>query len=496
MFTLPFLLSIIPFFLFLYLLLVKKISLFKTSFLTLFLVGILVYFFWRIIPSFMLVSFEKGFFIALDIFFIILGAIFFLEILRDLKILDNISHYLETFSKDYRIQVILLAWFLENFLEGTAGFGTPSTVVAPLLVGLGFTPLTAVIIAMLGNSSSAVFGAAGTPIRIGFAGLDVSQIPLLSSYINCVGLLVPVFILWVMTRRRKKANVEFWEALPFAIWSGVAFVVPSILVVSLGQEFPSILGSIIGLILVLVSLRLGIFVPKQIRSFRSEKIPPQTASIYKAILPYALLIIFLVAGKFLLNNYSILIPFGINHNFSLYNPGFAFIITGLITTAVWHSKKHIGLTCFKTAAARSIEPFLVIFAMSAIVQLMINSGQNMSHLLSSITIIAKSFETSLLPLWSPFIGAFGSFLTGSVTISNIMFGNLWNDAAQALNFAPAKILSLGLVGGAIGNMIALSDMLVAETVVGLKNQEKKIIESLIGPCLIILLIIGIIGLII
>ena len=103
------------------------------------------------------------------------------------------------------------------------------------------------IIALLGNSSSVVFGAAGTPIRIGFEGLGVSSVPYLASLINFVGLIVPAFMLWILVSDKPDRKQQFFGALPFAVWSGIAFVVPSFLVVGLGQEFPSILGSVIGL---------------------------------------------------------------------------------------------------------------------------------------------------------------------------------------------------------------------------------------------------------
>src|SRR3989304_4846534 len=122
------------------------------------MVTALAAFYWKAFPVFILGSALKGFLVALDIFFIIFGAIFFLEIMRETKIIENIGYHLESISKDIRIQVIFLAWFFENFLEGTAGFGTPSIVVAPLLIGLGIAPINAAIIAILGNSTSGIFG--------------------------------------------------------------------------------------------------------------------------------------------------------------------------------------------------------------------------------------------------------------------------------------------------------------------------------------------------
>ena len=127
---------------------------------------------------------------------------------------------------------------------------------------------------------------------------------------------------------------------------------------------------------------------------------------------------------------------------------------------------------------------------------MINSGNNGTGILSAISLITKSFETNLLPLFAPFIGAFGAFMTGSVTVSNIMFGHLFSIASGNLGMNTGIILSLGVVGAAAGNMIALADILTAEAVTGVKNGELHILKGVIIPCLIYLSILGIIGIIV
>jgi lactate permease len=133
--------------------------------------------------------------------------------------------------------------------------------------------------------------------------------------------------------------------------------------------------------------------------------------------------------------------------------------------------------------------------MSAMVQLMINSGNNYSGLTSSLGIIAYGFQTRALPLIAPFVGAFGSFITGSATVSNVMFGSFLSSASKMLGLNSAKILALELSGAATGNMIALADIMAAEAVVGLKNKTRSVLRGVIGPCLVILAITGILGLI-
>ena len=182
---LPIILSIIPFVFFVFFLIINKTSLLKASVITLVLYTLLALFYWKILPNFLYISYAKGFFVAFDILIIIFGAIFFLEILKDLKIINNISYYLEHVSHDYRIQIIIIAWLFEAYLEGTAGFGTPAAIAVPLLIGLGLPPIRALIVGLLGNSTAGVFGAAGTPINVGFAGLNVNSVPFFASLLNC-----------------------------------------------------------------------------------------------------------------------------------------------------------------------------------------------------------------------------------------------------------------------------------------------------------------------
>ena len=490
------LLSIAPLVIFVILIFLRKIKLLWASLISLLVTLFLVIFIWQMQPNFIGASFLKGTFVATDILLIIFGALFFLGTLKRTKIINNLCLYLEKISPDYRIQIILLAWFLENFLEGTAGFGTPSTVVAPLLVGIGLSPIVAVAVALLGNSASVVFGAAGTPIRIGFAGLDIAGVPLYSALINMVGFLVPVFILWMITSSQKERKIHFLEALPFAIFSGIAFVIPSVLLVFLGQEFPSIIGSVIGFLIVFLAIKLNFLIPRNIRILRQEHLGVEKMSTFKIFFPYILLIVLLILSKFCLSNFTYTVNFGMQHSFNIFNPGLAFILASIITIIFFQKKQKFDLKTIKGSFIKTIEPFLIIAIISIMVQLMVNSDQNISNNYSFLQIIANNFKTSLLPFMAPFIGAFGSFLTGSATISNIMFGSILQSTSVTLGFSVAMILSLELVGAAAGNMIALADILPALAVVGLKGQETEIIKRVILPCVVYLVFVGIVGLII
>lgn len=456
---------------------------------------LLVMFIWMMDPLFIAASFIKGTLVASDILIIIFGALFFLDVLKKNCIIDGLCHYLEHISSDYRVQAIILGWFLENFIEGTSGFGTPIAIVAPLLIGIGLNPITAVSIGLLGNSTAVVFGAAGTPIRIGFAGLDTAGVPLTSALINMVGLIVPIFILYAATANQKDHRRQFREALPFAFVSGLAFVIPSVILVLIGQEFPSIIGSVVGFLIVNIFIKLNLFVPRNRRALvvsQGNNYPP---SIYKVIFPYALLILLLIGGKIALGSTGLSFNFGLSHTFNLFNPGYAFIISGLAVMLLM-SSKHLAPHEVGKTFIRSLEPFLVIALISITAQLMVNSGHNLSGNISILHHIASNFTAGSLHVLAPVIGAFGSFLTGSATVSNLMFGGILQTTSVSLGLKASIILSLQLVGAAAGNMISLADILPGLAVVGLSGKERQVFRNVIIPCVLYVLLSGFVGLVI
>lgn len=492
-------LALLPFLVFCLLLIFhRSASLLKISLVALIITIVITVLFWQ--GGVFLISFSlvKGLLLAFDILLIIFGAILFLEILKKTKVTASLAFHLDNLSPDFRVQVIMLAWFLENFLEGIAGFGTPSTVVAPLLVALGLSPFKAAIIALLGNSTSVPFGAVGTPIRVGFSGVDIDLVSVGSSaaLYNFIGLLVPVFILWALLQAAPNRFTLFRQALPFALWSGLAFVLPSYLVSLFGIEFPSILGAIVGVVLVVMTNRFGLFVPRP--TYRNSNIITKTTkflNLKQMLFPYGLFIILLVLAKFLLAKSVITLP-ALSYSINLFNPGWVFLLTSLLVVVYSKVNRQDFWSIFRLAGKKSIEPFLVIATMSAIVQLMNNSGDNLRQLPSITKTIAGLFNTPLLPVIAPFVGALGSFITGSATVSNLMFAPSLYSSSLLAGFDPIKILALALVGAGAGNMIALADVLVAITVVGVKAQLRKILFSLLPFCLIFLTLVALAGLLI
>jgi hypothetical protein len=106
-------------------------------------------------------------------------------------------------SGDPRILALLIAWFFTLFMEGGAGFGSPVALAAPFLVGVGYKPLVAVVIAMIGNGVGVSFGAIGTPIVPMVAATDFEALELsaASAVYHLAFGLVPLIVMMFIASR-------------------------------------------------------------------------------------------------------------------------------------------------------------------------------------------------------------------------------------------------------------------------------------------------------
>ena len=247
----------------------------------------LVLFVWQVPFVQVAAASVKGVIVALELLYIIFGAILLLNTLRESRALRTIRHSFRGISADRRVQVIIVAWPFGSFIEGSAGFGTPAAVAVPLLVGLGFPALAAVIAGMTIQSTPVSFGAVGTPILIGVSkGLAgegtidafataagygngrelLSLVGLRVAILHAItGTLIPLFVVGMMTRCFGK-NRSLWEGMAiwrFALFAALAMTIPYVLVAYLlGPEFPSLLGALIGLAIVVPAAKAGFLVPQ------------------------------------------------------------------------------------------------------------------------------------------------------------------------------------------------------------------------------------------
>ena len=468
-------------------------------------------FIWKISPILISASFIKGFLISIEIMLIIFFAVFFITILKEKHQIRKLQETLSFISEDARIQAIIIAFLFGALIEGIAGFGTPAALAAPLLVSLGFSPLLSVVLALIANSTPVSFGAAGTPILLGLGGLGLERNILEEISINVAlihsiaSIIIPLTLAIIVINHYEKSNKlkRTFEILPFAIFSWLIFIIPYYLTVKyIGPELPSIIAGFLSLIIVGISAHYRFFGPKykiSAKKIKTEKISFKEAS--KALSPYLIIIFLLSLSRIIIPlkdflksitlNYQSILGQEISYTFfPLFTPSFYFLTSAIFCIFIFKINKNELSHSLKDTFNKIKYPTLALIFALALVQFIIISDIPLI-IAQSLSSISKEFYILL----SPFIGAFGAFIAGSNTVSNLLFGSFQIETAKALGISLVIILSLQVVGGAIGNMIAIHNVLAAEATVGLKGQEGKIIRKTIWISIIYGLIAGIIGLI-
>ncbi|WP_293748091.1 L-lactate permease [uncultured Paraglaciecola sp.] len=474
----------------------------------------------------------EGWIIAASILIIVFGALFLLNTLTQGGAISVIRAGFIGITPDRRIQLIIIAWLFGSFLEGASGFGTPAAICAPLLLALGFNPLAAVALALIADSSSVSFGAVGTPVLVGISkGLDsvsagqLQQISATAISIDMfVGVLIPLMLVSILTRfwGKNKSYKEGLALWPFALFSGFAFLFPAWLVATtLGPEFPSIIGGLVGLTLVISAVKLNFLVPKKVWLFPQDEtqrvdVKPSSIvdetnprlSIYMAWAPYVLVAVLLVLTrvnvlpfKALLAKvkieFSYILGTDISNSISpLYLPGFIFVIVCFITFFLHSMTAKQALSSLSISIKTLIPTALTLATAVPLVRIFINSnveGAVLGSMPKELAATMAELFGQAWPMAASFVGALGAFISGSATFSNMMFADLQQATAQNLGIAEHIVLALQMLGSNAGNMICVVNVVAACSVVGLSGQEGAVIRLTLVPMVIYCFLVGLVA---
>lgn len=505
----------------------------------------------------------NGLITALEVIFIVFGAVLLLNTVKESGAINTIRSGFTAISPDRRIQAIIIAWLFGAFIEGAAGYGAPSAVAAPLLVAIGFPAMAAVMCVLIIQSTPVSFGAVGTPIQIG-VNTGLTDQPLVLSALKgtgmtytdyllqitsnvvllhgIIGILIPLFVVAMLTRffGPKKSFREGLKVWKFALFAGVSFTVPYYLVgVLLGPEFPSLLGSLVGLLIVVPAAKKGWFMPASDDLFdfpprsqweedwfgtlnhepEKEKGSQRTISPGMSWLPYILVAGLLVASRMVeplttaLKAPAIVFENTFNSGITtistpLFLPGFIFIVVSLLTFFLHRMNTATYINAWKSSLKTASSAGLALIFAVPMIKIFLNTslapekvsaatealaGQNMPIVLAeSVSVIAGDFW----PIAAPAIGALGAFIAGSNTFSNMMFslfqfgtaGNIGLDVHQA-----GFVVALQAVGGAAGNMICVHNVVAASAAAGLVGKEGTLIRRVLLPLTYYLLAAGFLG---
>ena len=476
----------------------------------------------------------NGLVTAVTLLYIVFGAILLLYTVQESGAIRTIRRGFMDISPDRRIQAIIIAWMFGSMIEGASGFGTPAAVAAPLLLAIGFPAMAAVMVTLIIQSTPVSFGAVGTPMLVGInTGLSNSPevasaiapltlaeyVPVVAAQVALVhalvGVLIPLLMVGMLTRffGTERSFAKGFRAWKFAIFAGLAFTMPYLLVARiLGPEFPSLLGGLIGLMIVVPAARAGWFMPSDSFDFPARaqwdegwqgNIEPDQAELgpddrriglLTAWMPYVIVAALLVLTRTIAplkawltgpdTTLALRDLFGSGINATAqfaYSPGTVMIIASLISVALFRMRGSDYGRAWAISGRTMLAAAPALLLAVPMVQVFINSG---SEGVASMPItLAEGMAAATgasWPLFAPIVGALGAFIAGSNTVSNMMFALFQFSTAQGIGLDLAGItvvVVLQAVGGAAGNMICVHNVVAASAVVGLTDREGDLIRK-------------------
>jgi len=448
----------------------------------------------------------KAVLLSLDVLFIIWSALLLFNISREAGAIRMIGITLPRLTGDRVMQSLLIGWLMVSFIQGLGGFGVPVAVCAPMLVGLGYTPIQAVAMASLGDGWGVTFGSLGTSFQslMAVTGLSYEELGPLSALLIGIasfpsGLLVSVIGNgWKSLKR---------ALLPTLLLSVVMGVVQYLLVVNglwtLGTTGASVVGLLVGFLLV----RLPTF-RNQAEDSEAVELPKDNKgnekSLWLSLLGYEILVALAFVVNLVPSVKSFLSPVVLSLDFpevstrygwvTLAGPGreinlfahpgaillYSCIISYIIYRRIGYLEKGALKKIFGNVFRSGVNSSLGILAMVGVASIMMHSG--MTFLLAEG--LSISFSREVYPAIAPFIGALGAFITGSNTNSNVLFGVLQQNAAELLNLSVPLILAAQTAGGSLGSVLAPAKVIVGSSTVGLAGEEGAVMRKILGYGLI------------
>ncbi len=405
------------------------------------------------------------------ILWIILPALAIFELQARVGAFDRFRKALVQISDDRAVQALLIAWFFGLFMEGAAGFGTPVALAAPLLVGLGFAPVRAVALALLGHAGGVSFGAVGTPALSQIALLDLPAAAL-SGWTMALHL-VPISLLALAVMRLAQGGRLTGAQIRLALLAAACFVLPAMALAWLtGPELPTLGGAFIGGIVFVMLIR-----RKSIQSNARWELAD--------LLPYLLILALVLLTRLVAPLQATLSGLWLGWDLQGYSGGLAplyhpgkLLMLGLVLAASLTGRRAALGPAMGAALRRLVPVALALFVMLALARLMVHGG-----------LIAQAAEAAaqtgaFWPLLVPLIGALGTFVSGSATASNILFTEFQAATARSLDLPLILMVAGQGVGAAIGNAIAPHNIIAGTATVGLTGRDGEVLRHTLAPVLV------------
>lgn len=448
---------------------------------------------------------------------IILPVLFLYDLTVATGTFTALQESLTNIADDARLQLLLIAFALGAFFEGTSGFGTPVCVCGAILISLGFRPLQAAGLSLLANTAPVAFGALGIPVVAlhGVTGLDVLLLSKTIAIILAIFcFLVPFWLIWAYAGFRRM--IEVWPAI---FVTGATYALVQLFTAHIGPTLVAIVAALSTILVLVVFLRF--WKPRRVVNARGDDITQQirqrrgqsASQIFKAWMPWLLLSVVLVIwgvpqfSRWMDAHSTLTFHVPGLHNVIQRVPPVAARPTPetAVFTLNWLTATGTGILIAALIAgllmgtgpatlARSFFKtlFAIRFAIITIAAMLAIGYITRYCGLDATLGLAFARTGSWYPFFGSLIGWLGVASTGSDTSSNVLFGSLQQMTAQQIGVSPVLMASANSAGGVMGKMVAAPSIVVASTATQTYGQEGTILRFVFFHSLALACLVGVV----
>jgi lactate permease len=440
------------------------------------------------------VALARGGLMALDVLPIVWGAYAFYRVTAEAGAIDALTEALPALTPSRGLQALVIGWAFASFLQGVGGFGVPVAVTAPILAGLGFPPLTAVLVPSIGHAWAVTFGSLASAFvaLVAATGMPASLLaPASALALGVVGVGCGIGAAqaaagWRETGRQGLAIAAIGAAMGISLYALASLGLWPIASVGAGLA-----GMAVGLLM-------------------AGRRAPDSGTLkrlgfgllgYVVLVGLVSLVQFVPALRDALHLWKLAVPLpstvtSLGHHMPdvtyqyapLAHTGMLLAYAALLAYVLYEWKgsalRRGSLRRIANDTAKTMVPVtLGILAMVGMAAVMEQAG-----MIQALAEALAGAAGSSFALVSPWIGALGAFVTGSNTSSNLMFGALQADTAGLLGLHVPLVLALQNVGGALGSVVSPTKVIVAVSTLGLMGQEGRVMRPLARTLAVLLLL--------
>lgn len=451
----------------------------------------------------------------LPIGWIILNILFLFRLVEGKGLFSVLQTSLSRISADQRIQVLLVTVCLGAFFEGSSGFGTPVAVSTVILIGLGFPCMMAAILSLIANSTCVVFGSIGTGMIAlqGVTGLDLMDLSRAAALqLIPLNLILAVWLVWTFAGFRRM--LEIWPAI---LVTGLSFTLTQTAVAFWhGPWLPTLLAAVVSLGALLILLRFWkpskAYHPYTQAASSASKNSPSRKEMRCAWLPWIILSAVVItwgipAVKSILDSvtFQFAIPgldglilrtppvspstqpmaavFSLNWLSSI---GTGVFISGLVSGLLLGYRPLELLRAYLATIRQSAASLVTICLLVALGFVTRYSG------LDATLGLAFAYAGQLYPFFGTLLGWLGVLSTGSITSSNVLFGNLQVISANSIGVDPAVMAAANATGGVAGKLISPQSITITATAANEKGSEHAILRRAMPHSLGMVILMGLV----